>query len=312
LGVKNSIFFRFGLTCRIINYFRYLLRFISAYIIVAFTIQRAAVIHSPLKDKFKSKKSAWKTVASIAIVGIISNFWVPFLFKIQTQSHGNKQYCDIKKEYSKEYFQITIIYISLIMLIPIVAIFVGNSIIIFSIIKANLERKRTFRNLSISFVETSNHSELKRNRAENRSFKNNTSIQSNRSELKNNRAETRSLKNNASIDSSQIELKNNRAETRSLKTNASTKSRKDSRKITKMMIFISLSYAILNLPYFITWCLFFYGMAFKKITSISKNYMFATIQISEIFYILNYGIHFYIYSASGQAFRKNVISMFKC
>ena len=96
---------------------------------MAFTIQRAAVIHSPLKDKFKSKKSAWKTVASITIVGIILNSWVPFLFKIQTQSQENKQYCDIKKEYSKEYFQITIIYISLIMLIPIIVIFIGNSII---------------------------------------------------------------------------------------------------------------------------------------------------------------------------------------
>ena len=44
---------RFDIICRSINYFRYLLRFVSAYIIVAFTIQRAYVVHSPLKDNFK-------------------------------------------------------------------------------------------------------------------------------------------------------------------------------------------------------------------------------------------------------------------
>ena len=236
---------------------------------MAFTLQRAAVVYSPLKGKFKSKKTAVKTVGFITLVGIIINLWVPFMFKIQTQSqeNNNKQYCDIQKEYSKEYFQITIIYISLIMLIPIVVIFIGNSIIILSIVKANININRNFRSLSMSFTQESN---------------------------------------------SQSEFKRNKIETRSLTKNTSIQTRKDSKKITKMMIFISLSYAILNLPYFITWCLFFYGMAFKKITSISKNYMFATIQISEIFYILNYGIHFYIYSASGQAFRKNVISMFKC
>ena len=42
-----------SLTCIVINYLRYYLRFSSAYIIIAFTVQRLIIIDSPLKNRFK-------------------------------------------------------------------------------------------------------------------------------------------------------------------------------------------------------------------------------------------------------------------
>ena len=86
---------------------------------------------------------------------------------------------------------------------------------------------------------------------------------------------------------------------------------------------MSLSYAMLNLPHFITWMIFFYNVAFKpKIetsaiessieSSTSNNIFFAANYISEIFYVLNYGIHFFIYCASDKRFRTQLMSALRC
>ena len=142
-------------------------------------------------------------------------------------------------------------------MIPIVTIFIGNSVIIFSTIKANI-RRNTLQNFH-------------------------------------NRKST-SVRESPLLTRQSVTLK------------------KHTSKITKMMIIISLSYAILNLAYTISWSIFFYISAFKKekMNDISKNYLFAVIQIAEIFYILNYAIHFYFLIFSGQNFRNNILSMFKC
>ena len=126
------------MSCRVINYLRYILRFISAYIIVAFTIQRVIIVRSPLTQKFKSTKSAWKTVLVITLISIIINLWVCFIFKINYTD--TKQYCDVNRDLKKSYFRITVIYIILIMLIPMVTIFTGNFIIIKYASKADKER----------------------------------------------------------------------------------------------------------------------------------------------------------------------------
>ena len=102
--------------------------------VVAFTVQRLLTIYVSPKNKFKSKKYAWITVLSILIIGLVINIWVPFLFVIQTNEAG-QQYCDIRKEYKIEYFNITFAYICLIMFIPIVTVFVCNCMIIFKTFK---------------------------------------------------------------------------------------------------------------------------------------------------------------------------------
>ena len=83
----------------------------------------------------------------------------------------------------------------------------------------------------------------------------------------------------------------------------------DSAKVTHMLIVMSLSFAILNLHYFMTWCMFYYNVAIQDQTK--SLYLIAFINLSEIFYVLNYGIHFFLYCASGKQFRKQFTITFK-
>ena len=48
----------FNFACRLVNFFRYFLRFFSAYIIVVFTIQRAIAINSPFSRKNSTQKAS--------------------------------------------------------------------------------------------------------------------------------------------------------------------------------------------------------------------------------------------------------------
>ncbi len=74
-----------------------------------------------------------------------------------------------------------------------------------------------------------------------------------------------------------------------------------SRKLTRMLVLISFSYALLNLPYLIFWSLYF-----SEQNSIRRNYFYSALQISEIFFMLNYGVHFYLYCVAGSFFRNQL------
>ena len=62
------------LACRLINYLRNVLRFMSAYIIVAFTLQRLFIVYKPLLNRFKAKQSAWFTFKLICFISYIATF----------------------------------------------------------------------------------------------------------------------------------------------------------------------------------------------------------------------------------------------
>ncbi len=85
----------------------------------------------------------------------------------------------------------------------------------------------------------------------------------------------------------------------------------NSQTVLKTLLFISFTYAILNLPYFIAWSVFFYEIAYNKIKAFGKNYLFTALQITEIFYILNYSIYFYINFILGSSFRDQFLSASK-
>jgi hypothetical protein len=63
---------------------------------------------------------------------------VPFIFKTAEQSSHSK-YCDYK-EHSIPYFYITIVYITMTMLVPIVVIFVCNALIILNVLRSSKYR----------------------------------------------------------------------------------------------------------------------------------------------------------------------------
>jgi hypothetical protein len=117
-----NIIDNYNYACIIGNYLRYTLRFISAYIYVAFTIQRLAIVYSPFTNKSKTTHSAWITIHFIVGISFLFNIWVPFLFEITTDSN-ELTYCDIKMSRKTIYFVISSLYICLITLIPITVMF---------------------------------------------------------------------------------------------------------------------------------------------------------------------------------------------
>lgn len=277
---------QFEFTCRFFSYWRYVLRFISAYIIVAFTIQRLIIVDTPLCSKFKTKKSAWKTISLIILTGMIINSWVPVFFEIQTEE-GN-QYCEIRQGWKTAYFVLTNFYILIILVIPIVSIFTSNLLIIIKTRKADVIRK----DLLHSKPSLKKDSLVSEENVMLKSYKFSPRFHLRRNALTISRFNFRFKP----LYQTSTQLSN------SICLNKSTTR---SNKMTKMLILVSFSYVFLNFPYLIAWGLFYNEIAFSKPherNSIVHNYLFGAVQITEVFFILNYGLHFYFYIFSGSKF----------
>jgi hypothetical protein len=66
-----------NVACRSVNFLRYFLRFLSAYLIVAFTAQRTMVLRRPLhRIKFESNRLTWLVVKTLVLIGVVVNIWV--------------------------------------------------------------------------------------------------------------------------------------------------------------------------------------------------------------------------------------------
>ena len=257
---------RFELACILINFLRYFLRFVSAYIIVAFTIQRLILIFMPLNNKLKTKRSAWLVFWTVILASFFLNIWTPFLFSVEKNEDKR---CDVVKEKSNLYFLITIVYTTLIMLVPIVIVFVCNFLIIFRIKKEEIKRK-----------------ELQIKKSITRAKRHDTSV----------------IINHKTRDSAHFKLKPYYLPSKQIVHNVCSKKAENSKKLTKTLILISFSYAIFNLPYLISWCLFFYQSELNDADAAKKNYLFSAVQISKVLFILNYGLKFFIYCVTGRSF----------
>lgn len=272
---KLNLIDRYNLSCQLINYLRYVFRFISAYIIVAFSVQRLIIINSPFTNKFKSTRSAWITVFLTTLISILINLWVPFLFEIKHEDGA--QSCDVKKDWSTNYFHITLVYIFLIMFVPITIILVTNTLIILNILRTKTQ----------PYLKERNQRLVKHTRRSNQLIQ----IKNDKIEVRNNNKYNKIKPYYLSID--QI-LKRVTSKANSTK------------RLTKILILISFSYAFLNLPYFVTWSFYYFEITFYKDEVIEHNLLYSAAEITEIFYILNYSIHFYIYCASGSMFRNQL------
>ena len=178
-------------------------------------------------------------------------------------------------------------YILIILVIPIVVIFTSNLLIIIKTRKADLNRKDFVKNIPIIKKDSVvSHQTLDVNLAQ---FSNQFYTRRNALTISKFNFRFKPLYQNVS----QLTNKNKKA-----KSNASNK-------MSKMLILVSFSYALLNLPYLVTWCLFYTEIALTKTlenNSVLQNYLFGAVQIAEVFYILNYGLHFYFYCFTGSKF----------
>lgn len=245
------------LACKLTSFARYTFRLTSASILTAFTIQRAIVIYFPLINRIiDTTSTSWKTLIGIVAFSLTSCSFIPYLFKLNTASN-DRSYCDTNKNYPELYFWVMIIYVFLSMIIPIVTIFICNTITIIHLLKAR----------SLRYTLTNQQED-----------------------------------HTSSIYRNVIQ-------------------QMKSQNVTKSLILISSSYAILNLPYFIIWSIFYLEMANSRkknsendiFNSVCrKNYLYGFMQLAELLNVLNFGLIIFMYCITGQRFRAHLYNLLGC
>ncbi len=286
--------------CRFVNYLRNVLRFVSVYLLVAFTAQRAAIVYWPLSSRFKRKKLAWQTISIIIVISLILNSWAPFLFQISTEN--NQKYCEININYKKEYFFINIVYICLIMILPMIQIVLCNSLIIIKTFKNNQQRKKlqTFKlknkkkpNETKTFLDIVNTKEIKPNLLSKSGISAFITDESTKNK------------------SSNLRIKPYYMACDKMITNKGNKKKGSSKKLTLMLLIISFSFVVLNFPYLFEWIIFFYKTSTLQMDAIERNSLIMALQISEILYVMNYGLKFFVYSVISKVFREKLKNLSK-
>lgn len=278
----------YEIACRLVSYLRYILRFTSSYMLVIFTLHRLSIVNFPMSKRFKSKKSAWLSCSLVVLFAVLINAWSCFMFELQnTNDHI---YCDVSKKWSNEYFQITALYIIMIIFIPIMIILSSNLAIIHKLIKSNSMRRKFNKSSRQPSVRSQQvpHAPFEMNQLSKLALSNtNLSI----SNIYFNSNASRSYKIKPHY--SPINQALNRI---SFKTKSSTKN----------LFLISILFVVLNLPYLVTWCVYYYEITFNDFDEIHTDYIFASLKICEIFYMLNYSLLFYVYCCSGTKFRNQL------
>lgn len=267
---------RHNLACYCINYLRNVLRFISAYIIVAFTLQRLYIVYKPLSDRFKSKSSAWLTFFLIVFASLVFNAWTLFIFEIKKT--GLNRYCDIKREFSRVYLILNITYMLVVMIIPITMIFISNILIIVK----------------------SNRDDCKRG----------TLMQSKALEETSNMITTRySINRNSNLFINKIN--SNQTNLNSLNSRNELNKLSYSKRLTKLLLIVSFTYSLFNLPYAVSWSLFFSFLKLNETNLEENSGLFSVVQLCEVPTVINHGINFFLYCLSGSLFRSQLKCLFK-
>ena len=313
---------KFEFSCRFVNFLRNFLRFISAYLITIFTIHRL------IGQNFKSykrilttTKAAWKTVFCLVLIAVILCSFSPYLFTLNEDETNFESivHCDADRKKGHLYFITIIIYVIFVMFIPIATIIICNTLIIIQVYRARKQRKCLFahdlnRKIKIEIHKNNDLDELKSFQDESIDIcfvEPKTRLESN--QLSNTRLVVPKLgtcnpcttvRNNSFLEKLTVSQRRKFSKFKRFQIS--------SQRVARILAIMSLSYAILNLPYFVTWCIFYYNIEIeKKNTSIQKQYLFGFINIAEIFYVLNYGLHFFLYCASSKRFLKQLSISFR-
>ena len=325
---KNSLLFminiidKYELCCKIMSFFRYFLPFISAYLILIFTMLRTIGLYSPkYKDRFLSPILAWKIVIALIPIAAVLCSLFPFLFKLNKDIRNGITVarCETDKNQEKIYFITTAIYAFLIMLAPIVTIITCNSLIIFQICRAlerrkvlfarDISRKRKNKRYSIHDVRSFNEDS---NFYQDRIFSVYSTNNNNNAFSMTSNYLTVSSKFNPCVTDHSSFVKNLTISQRR-KFSKFVKFKNNSQKVTRSLVIISLSYTFLNLPYFVTRYMFYYTDASKADTTyLYLKYLSGFINLAEIFYVLNFATQFFFFCSSHKRFFQQLkASLFK-
>lgn len=249
-------------TCRLMNFLRNSLRTFSVYILVLFMIQHLMLI----SDKLNTKKRAWKNSLVVMLISLAVNMWVPFIFKINIDE-SNNTYCDVYIEHKFEYFVLNSVHIVLIIFLPIII----YTICLFLLITKRIKNKKNkYNKYNIDTTDVKQRGNV---------------------------IELDELTENDSVILRRFQpfivtLKHIRV-TKRIEIN------KSKQKITRILILLSFSFIVSNLPYLVAWLFFYFSNP-------ADSFWFGILQISEVFNVINYSLKFVFYSLSESNFRKQI------
>jgi hypothetical protein len=110
------------------------------------------------------------------------------------------------------------------------------------------------------------------------------------------------------LDSESIAYRKRRSTLKANNMNGSSVLEKSSKKAVKTLIRVSFSYVFLDMPYLIAWLVYFCNHNFGHIKPVNDDYLFSILKLTEVFYLMNFSVKFFIYCFSGSMFRKNLRS----
>ena len=155
------------------------------------------------------------------------------------------------------------------MLVPILTIFISNSLILYKTKRADMNRlhmkQANSSGLSVNKTKAKQHMELS-------SIRINSTMRNRRNAFA---FQTNSLTQFTKIKP--FYLTCNQALKRAHNTAEYAK------RLRKILPMMSFSYAFFNLPYLITWLIFFFKLTFNDPSASEQNYLFSAVQLSEIF-----------------------------
>ncbi|XP_061182293.1 neurotensin receptor type 1-like [Saccostrea echinata] len=127
--------------CQFQHYMSYMSRFLSAWLVVAFTGERYIGVCHPLRRRdICTKSGTRRIVGSIFVISAVVVLYKPILSAIYVSSDG-KHYCTTDRDYDFVSFILDSIYAVLITLVPFIIITVLNILIMRRLIIRN-KRKR--------------------------------------------------------------------------------------------------------------------------------------------------------------------------
>ena len=338
--VNSNVFF-----CKSVSYLISVTLCLNAFITVFFSLERAIAINFPLQ--MRAFRESHRSSFNILVAGIVL---VAFVFpiynlklvdvieiRVRNNSGGGssssagykrKYQCDIPEANGPLYFYMTIVFVVVTLAIPFVLITVSNASILFAIYKNTRHDHILARNAfaggqsSASAASAPAHMQL----------------------MQQSSGRMVTLSPPPTMTTTTTTTTTNMSHGASFPRTSSLLSRRQhnmdkNKKITNMLLSISASFVLFNLPYFVAWCIFAKArIAFQQQQQQQQQHsnsngggggggdatqlnlettrhiakLFGYVKITEIFNLFNYAVTGFLYFATGKIYRQHLYSMVKC
>ncbi len=282
------------LSCKIVLYLLNAATCLNSFITTSFSLERAFVIKFPYLG-INLRENHHKNFKLLGICLFAFSLVMPSytLFMTTVCITENKQIsrCNVPPEYAALYFNMTVFFVVCTNLIPSLFIVISNLTIINELIKKSRnEVQRTLRIEEYTeYFLTNQNTNLETSNINQRDMRTMTLVEHNHDEFSQlNQSQNKQHNINKRVSSS-IVHSNHLA--------------------TKTLIAISMSFLLLNVPYFVTWCVYTYN----RLSSIEiRKKLYTYLKITEIFFLINYSIAGYLYFASGKMYREHLYAILGC